>query len=73
MGGQRPEMRSTYPTRKRSNTTTCLMGTRILIGAPSGAVTVLRRTNERAAEAMGLSTNIHLRRRRQSRRHSRKR
>ena len=39
--------------RMHINTTTSLMGTRIFIAMPSGAVVVIRRTNGGAVEAMG--------------------
>ena len=39
--------------RMHIDTTTSLMGTRILIGMPSGAVVVIRQTNGGVVEAMG--------------------
>ena len=74
MKGRRiPERISTYLTRMRIDTITSPMGTRMLIRTPSGAVAVLRRTNGRAAEAMGARTKSRLSRRILIKRHNRKR
>ena len=66
-GRRRMDKISTDPTRKPSETTTSPMGTRMLIGTPSRAAEVLRQTNGRSVEAMGMRTKSCLRRSRRRR------
>ena len=72
-GRQCPERILTNLTRTQSKTTTSLMGTRMLIGTPSGAVAVTRQMNGRAAEVMGMRTKSCLRWRIRRMRQQRKR
>ena len=66
-GQRRPERMLTDLTRMRSKTTTSLIGMRISIGMPSGAVAVLRQKNVRAAEAIGTRNTSRLSQMRQRR------
>ena len=72
-GRQRLERRPIEPTRTQSEMMTPPTGKRMLIGMPSGAVLVMRRTNGTVAEVMGTRTKSCLRKRRQRRRQRMKR
>ena len=71
-GQQHPERGLTDPTRTRSDKTMSLMGTRMSIRMPSGAVAVMRRKNGIATEAMETRTESCLSWRRWRTRQSRK-